>query len=51
MGLEKSPREQIAPTAEYTYPKMNEENKNPSPKNHPSWKMSGSFFVVSPPVF
>lgn len=26
MGLEKSPREQIAPTAEYTYPKMNEEN-------------------------
>ena len=26
MGLEKAPREQIAPTAEYTYPKMNEEN-------------------------
>ena len=51
MGLEKSPREQIAPTAEYTYPKMNEENKNPSPKNHPSWKMSGSFFVLSPLPF
>ena len=51
MGLEKSPREQIAPTAEYTYPKMNEESKNPSPKNHPSWKMSGSFFCCLPSRF